>query len=79
MASRPPDNDHQARNRWLVIQAIRFGGVAFAVLGILITQDVIDLAGESNATVGYVFLAVGLVDGFIMPTILARKWSSNER
>ena len=77
MASRPPDeNEDQARNRWMIIQLMRTMGFAFVILGILMTRDVVDLAGESNHLVGYIFIVVGLLDGFLMPTFLARKWSN---
>ena len=77
MASRPPDQSNNlARNRWVVIQAMRVMGFAFAILGILMTQDAVNVAGEVNREVGYGFIAIGLLDGFFMPIVLARKWSS---
>lgn len=78
MASRPPGNgsapDDEARNRWIVLQAMRVMGVALVVLGILMSQDRIDMVGENNRLVGYFFIAIGLVDAFAMPLVLARKW-----
>jgi len=80
MASRPPEeNDDQARNRWMVIQAMRAMGFALVILGILMTRDVVNLAGDSNHLVAYGFIVIGLLDGFLMPTFLARKWSSRNR
>ena len=80
MASRPPDrSDEWFRNRWMIIQLMRTMGFAFVILGILMTRDVVDLAGDSNHLVAYGFIVIGLLDGFLMPTFLARKWSSRER
>lgn len=77
MASRPPDEpDDLARNRWVVIQAMRVLGFALAILGIVMSQDVVNFAGEFNREVGYGFIAIGLIDGFVMPIFLARKWST---
>jgi hypothetical protein len=77
MASRPPDQpDPLARNRWAVIQAMRVMGFALAILGIVMSQDAVNFAGEFNREVGYAFIAIGLIDGFFMPIVLARKWSS---
>ena len=77
MASRPPDEpERDAFRRWTVIQVMRIGGVAFAVLGLLMTQDAVVIAGEANRRVGYVLLALGLLDAFVVPTVLARKWRS---
>ena len=66
------DQDQTARNRWAVIQAMRLGGVAMAVVGLLVTGDVILLPRVA----GYVLLAIGLLDVFVVPTLLARKWST---
>jgi hypothetical protein len=75
MASRPPDQpDGLARNRWMIIQLMRAMGFAFAILGILMTQDAVNIAGEVNRQVGYGFIVIGLLDGFLMPNVLARKW-----
>jgi hypothetical protein len=77
MASRPPDeSDDVARNRWVVIQAMRVMGFALAILGIVMSQDAVNVAGAFNREVGYAFIAIGLIDGFFMPIYLARKWSS---
>ena len=80
MASRPPDeSDGAARNRWVVIQAMRVMGFGLAILGIVMSQDAVNLAGEFNREVGYAFIAIGLIDGFFMPIVLARKWSSRTK
>ena len=76
MASRPPDeNEEQARNRWAVIQVVRAGGVVMAILGLLTIEGIVPLPEVA----GYVLLALGLVEVFLMPTLLARKWSSRNR
>jgi hypothetical protein len=79
MASRPPEStapgsDDVARTRWAVIQFARLAGFAVVLVGILVARDVIDLAGASNRVVGYILIALGLVDGFVVPQVLARKW-----
>ena len=73
MASRPPDE--VARNRWMVIQAARIGGVAMVVAGLGSLGGAIPLPEIA----AYVLLAAGLVDVFLVPTFLARMWSSRER
>jgi hypothetical protein len=73
MASRPPENDAtdaEARNRWMVIQASRAGGVVMVVLGLLALRERIALPQIA----GYFLLAVGLADIFLVPQFLARKW-----
>ena len=70
MASRPPDE--VARNRWMVIQAARIGGVVMVVLGLATLGGAIPLPEVA----AYVLLVAGLADVFLVPTFLARQWSS---
>lgn len=80
MASRPPENgppanppsDALARNRWLVINLQRVIGVGMILFGILVVRGIVDLPQVA----AYVFIAVGLIDVFLVPTILARRWRS---
>ena len=65
-----PVSEETARNRWAVIQAVRLGGVALVLVGILIRYAVI----PAPAAVGFVLMAVGLIDVFLVPTLLARRW-----
>jgi len=60
----------------MVIQVMRMMGFALVILGILMARDAVDLAGEDNHLVGYAFVVIGLLDGFLMPIFLARRWSS---
>lgn len=80
MASRPPEdngsNHEDARNRWMIIQAMRTMGFGIAILGLLMVGGAVDLAGDVNQLVGYGFIVIGLLDGFVMPQVLARKWRS---
>jgi hypothetical protein len=77
MASRPPESSaigDQARQRWMVLNLIRIGGIVFTLVGILMTQGVVDIGGDDNVLVGYGFIVLGLADAFIVPQFLARKW-----
>lgn len=65
-------SDEVARNRWMVINAVRLAGVAMVLVGILGVRGVI----EYPAVAGYVLIVVGLFDIFAVPLILARKWRS---
>jgi hypothetical protein len=62
--------DEQARNRFMVIQAMRIAGVAMVLIGILIVRGRIDV----DPIAGYILIAVGLVDVFAVPLVLARQW-----
>jgi hypothetical protein len=71
-----PVSDDTAHRRWMVIQLMRVGGIAFAILGILMAREAVVIAGDDNRLVGYGFIAIGLLDAFLVPQYLARKWRS---
>jgi hypothetical protein len=68
----PPVSDEVARARWLAIGATRIAGVAMVIVGLLGLQGVF----EYPAIAGYVLVGVGLLDVFLVPLVLARKWRS---
>lgn len=59
-----------ARARFLVINLVRLIGVAMILLGILVAEDMIELPTEA----GYVLVALGLAEVFLVPRLLARRW-----
>jgi hypothetical protein len=63
-------SEDEARNRWMVINALRVGGLVFALIGILGLGHVIALPEIA----AYLIVAVGLADFFVVPLLLARKW-----
>lgn len=65
-----PNPDDVARNRWAVMTAVRLAGVGMVVAGVLMLRGVL----PGPALVAYLLLAVGLVDTFVVPQVLARKW-----
>ena len=67
-----PVSEEVARGRWLAINATRIAGVVMVVVGILGLQDVF----EYPAFAGWILVGVGLLDIFVIPRIMARKWRS---
>jgi len=67
-----PVSEDVARGRWLAINAVRLGGVVMVIVGILGLRGVFDYP----ALAGYVLIGVGLLDVFLVPLLLARKWRS---
>jgi len=67
-----PVSEDVARGRWMAINAVRIAGVAMVIVGILGVRGVF----EYPAFAGYVLIAVGLVDVFFVPMVMARKWRS---
>ena len=62
-------NEDQARSRFFVIGMLRLVGVFMVLAGILMLRGIVP-----GDWAGYVLIAVGLVDTFVVPQILARKW-----
>ena len=65
-------NEDQARNRFLILQAVRLAGVVQVVLGLAVATD--RLAWPD--LVGYLLIANGMVDAFLIPVVLARRWKA---
>jgi hypothetical protein len=65
-------SEDPARRRFMVVQAMRWAGVAFVILGLLVINGRVDLPREA----GYVLFLIGIVDALVMPTVLARRWKS---
>jgi len=59
-----------ARRRLFTIQAVRIGGVACVVLGMLASAGRL----SSPTALGYPLIAIGLVGVFVLPPYLVRKW-----
>ena len=65
-------NDDQARNRFFILQALRLAGIVQVVAGLAITTDALALPH----IVGYLLIANGMVDTFVLPVMLAKRWKS---
>ena len=67
-----PVSEDVARGRWMAINVARLAGVAMVIVGIMGLRGVI----EYPAVAGWILVGVGLLDIFLVPQILARKWRS---
>ncbi len=65
-------NDDAARNRWFLLNLARILGVALVITGLLVTQGTIGWPIE----VGYGLIVLGIIDAFVAPQFLARRWRS---
>ncbi|MCJ2177254.1 hypothetical protein [Novosphingobium album (ex Hu et al. 2023)] len=63
-----------AAGRFAAIQMTRLIGVACVALGIVFATD--RVLPNLPDWVGYILIANGLVDVFVIPQILIRKWRS---
>lgn len=65
----------QTRQRLIVLNLVRFSGVALVMVGFAIVRRVIDLPW----VVGAVLAVVGLLEFFFLPRIIARSWKAGDR
>lgn len=65
-------DETRARNGFIIINVVRFGGVAMIMLGFAIVRGVIDLPQPVGA-----FIAVaGFFEFFFLPRFVARAWNA---
>jgi uncharacterized membrane protein HdeD (DUF308 family) len=62
--------------RWAVIQLARAGGVALVLIGVLIVARRTPAFAVVPEWLGYLLIVGGLIDVFLIPTLLARRWRS---
>jgi hypothetical protein len=62
--------DELARKRFMVLQLIRWGGVALVLLGVAVLAG--KLAWPQAA--GYVLVVLGAIDVLLLPPLIARRW-----
>ena len=69
----PPVDEETWRNRFVMINLVRIGGTAVALLGLYLWHS--DAIREGGAMeTGLPIALVGLVISFVAPRMLARKW-----
>jgi|TARA_R100000655_G_scaffold27437_1_gene55904 hypothetical protein len=69
------ETDHDpAKARFLTIQAVRLSGVVTAVLGALVLGGILPLPEIA----GYILVALGVAEIFILPIVLAKRWRSGQ-
>lgn len=70
MTSPHPTGGDPAKARFFTISVLRLVGVACVIIGILVNQGRI----EWPQWLGWVLMGIGLVDVFVLPLVLARRW-----
>lgn len=68
------EDEARARQRYLVLNAVRLSGMALVLLGIVIARGVLPF--DVPWVVGVVIAVVGLIEFFFLPRLIARRWKS---
>lgn len=66
------NHEDQAKQRFLILSLIRLSATALAVVGLLIVAGKIDIPRPA----GIAFTIFGLLELFLLPPFLARKWKT---
>ena len=66
------NHEDQAKQRFLILSLIRLSSTALAVVGLLIVAGKIDIPRPA----GIAFTIFGLLELFLLPPFLARKWKT---
>lgn len=67
-------NEDLAKQRFMVLTAVRFTGAAMALAGLAVIGGKLDLPMWA----GYGLFVVGLFEAMIVPIVLAKGWKSKQ-
>ncbi len=65
----------RAKGRFMAINAARIAGVVMVLAAIAVFNGALPLPEWA----GYAFVIAGMFATFVAPTLLSRKWSTNEK
>ena len=65
-----------AQGRFVIIQLARMVGVFLVLFGVLLQAGRIGALANVPRETGYVLIVIGMIDVFVMPVYLARRWRS---
>jgi hypothetical protein len=68
------EDEARARQRFLVLNAARLGGLGLVLLGIVIARGALPLGVPW--VVGVIIAVAGLLEFFFLPRLIARRWKS---
>ncbi|MFN3864793.1 MAG: hypothetical protein ACK4RT_10990 [Erythrobacter sp.] len=64
----------RSRQRFIILNALRFGGIALIMAGFAIVRGVIALPWA----VGAVLAVVGLLEFFFLPRVVVQAWNAGD-
>ncbi len=65
-----------ARNRWILLNVMRIGGLVFMALGLIIWRT--GIGGFQDEMLGKALFIVGVLETLVVPAVLRRRWRSKE-
>jgi xanthosine utilization system XapX-like protein len=71
-----PEQEALAKKRFLAMNLVRLMGVAMIIVGLLFALDKVDVPQPPRHLIGLVLIVIGMIDAFIVPQLLAKRWRS---
>lgn len=71
-----PEQDALAKKRFLALQLVRLTGIAMILVGLLFALDRVDVPQPPRHIIGVMLVLFGLIDTFLVPPMLAKRWKS---
>jgi uncharacterized membrane protein YhaH (DUF805 family) len=71
-----PEQEAIAKKRFMALNLVRLFALLLVIVGMLFVTDKIDV--QPAHLIGVVFIVIGLVDFFVMPRILVKRWKTPE-
>jgi hypothetical protein len=65
----------EARQRYIILNAVRFSGIALVMLGLAIARGLLPVPWVAGA----VLAVAGLLEFFFLPPIIAKRWKAGDR
>lgn len=72
----PGQEPDPAAARFAVLQLVRLSGALLVLVGVLALTGKVSLLAGLPEVVAYVLMAAGLIDYFVLPPLLAKRWRS---
>jgi len=65
-----------AKQRWILLNVLRVGGLIFMGVGLLIWRK--GIGGFQDELIGKAIFLIGLLETLIIPALLRRAWRSKD-
>ncbi len=62
--------------RFAILQLVRLSGAVLLLLGVVLLSGKVAWLPRLPDVIGYVLIGVGMIEFFVVPLILAKRWRS---
>jgi hypothetical protein len=62
--------------RFAILQLVRLSGAVLLLLGVVLLSGKVAWLPRLPDVIGYILIGVGMIEFFVVPLILAKRWRS---